>query len=395
MLRSRSVLMSSGMLLVVFGLLILMQTTAQAVQTGTPRPPTITVSHTPFIPSHTPPPTSTRQPTPIPTSTPLDSDQILIVTKLADTDDGVCDSKDCSLREAIGAAAWGATINFSPGLGGTITLSKALEIRKSLTINGPGPKSGNLIISGSDSTRIMIIRGKIIVAISDVTIANGSGAAGDSGGIWNEVGTLRVINVTFQNNKGWSGGAIENSGALTVIGSTFVGNTAEHAGAIDNAGTMTVTNSTFYRNSARAGAIRNSGEAAINNSTFQANSDENSPSIIGNSKTTLRNTIIQGRSGSANCLGAIVDGGHNLQYPGGDCGKTIPLGDPKLGPLQDNGGPTWTMALQPGSAAIGKVPKSKCLPTDQRGMGRLNATCDIGAVQQDGVPLTATPTRNR
>ncbi len=61
--------------------------------------------------------------TPTPTSTqPI----VLVVNKLADTNDGSCDAADCSLREAIAAAVWDSTINFAPGLMGTISLSSRL-----------------------------------------------------------------------------------------------------------------------------------------------------------------------------------------------------------------------------------------------------------------------------
>jgi len=52
-----------------------------------------------------------------------------------------------------------------------------------------------------------------------------------------------------------------------------------------------------------------------------------------------------------------------------------------LGPLQDNGGPTWTMTLQPGSTAIGKGSSKNCPSVDQRGFARLSTMpCDIGAI---------------
>jgi hypothetical protein len=56
------------------------------------------------------------------------------------------------------------------------------------------------------------------------------------------------------------------------------------------------------------------------------------------------------------CSGPVGDGGHNLLFAWSGCrGLT---GNPLLGPLQHNGGPTKTMALSPGSAAIDQVPKT-------------------------------------
>ena len=73
--------------------------------------------------------------------------------------------------------------------------------------------------------------------------------------------------------------------------------------------------------------------------------------------------------------------------------------DPLLGPLQDNGGPTFTHALQFGSPAIDKgnpaTPGSggtACEATDQRGAPRpAGAACDIGAYESNSLPLGEVP----
>src|SRR5262245_4507196 len=58
----------------------------------------------------------------------------------------LADSGADSLRERIGAAVAGDTINFAPGLSGTIVLSGVqLVVNKDLTIQGPGAK--NLTVS--------------------------------------------------------------------------------------------------------------------------------------------------------------------------------------------------------------------------------------------------------
>jgi hypothetical protein len=98
----------------------------------------------------------------------------------------------------------------------------------------------------------------------------------------------------------------------------------------------------------------------------------------------------------ATLVGSILD---NV---GGDCGSSVtdgtcglydstdlPNTDPLLGPLQDNGGPTWTHALQLGSPAIDAIASWACfVDTDQRGLWRpLNgdglpgSLCDIGAYE--------------
>ena len=53
----------------------------------------------------------------------------------------------------------------------------------------------------------------------------------------------------------------------------------------------------------------------------------------------------------------IQDGSCNAAY----------AGDPRLGPLADNGGATWTRLPGPSSPALDKAAPAYCLPTDQRG----------------------------
>src|SRR5215204_5004606 len=68
------------------------------------------------------------------------SASVLSVTKLADTNDSVCDA-DCSLREAIQAAAIGDTIIFARDLrGGIIFLTTTLLINKRIIIDGPNKR---------------------------------------------------------------------------------------------------------------------------------------------------------------------------------------------------------------------------------------------------------------
>jgi hypothetical protein len=61
-------------------------------------------------------------------------------------------------------------------------------------------------------------------------------------------------------------------------------------------------------------------------------------------------------------------------------GSDLVVGDALLGPLDDNGGPTQTHALLPGSPAIDAGDNAFCPVTDQRGAAR-DASCDTGAFE--------------
>ena len=75
---------------------------------------------------------------------------------------------------------------------------------------------------------------------------------------------------------------------------------------------------------------------------------------------------------NANCVGAVPTGTtFDLTFPAGT-GCPGMTGDPHLAALADNGGPTQTLALGSGSAAIDKIPTAGagCPVTDQRGIAR-------------------------
>jgi hypothetical protein len=64
--------------------------------------------------------------------------------------------------------------------------------------------------------------------------------------------------------------------------------------------------------------------------------------------------------------------------------------DPLLGALQNNGGETDTLALQPGSPSIDAGTNDGCPATDQRGVSRpQGSACDIGAFELVPTPPAA------
>jgi hypothetical protein len=99
---------------------------------------------------------------------------------------------------------------------------------------------------------------------------------------------------------------------------------------------------------------------------------------------------------NAAVTGSITDAGNNLSAPSNTgCPNTFLVGGPKIATgLADNGGPTQTIALLNGSAAIDAGPQlagGTCPATDQRGMPRpQGAACDIGAFEAGAIAIAIT-----
>jgi hypothetical protein len=325
------------------------------------------------------------------------------VTTTADTGAG-------SLRAAITSAnltpTVASTINFS--VSGPITLGSPLPAIAntspgSLTIDGSGQA---ITVDGASAHQVLIVNSGAKLIVQNLTIANGVSAFG--GGIINS-GTLTVNNCTFSGNSGTSGGGIYNSGgAITITNSTFSGNGSGDGGGIDNfSGTLTVTNSTFSGNSTEnfGGGILNNvlGTVAVTNCTFSGNNGPvNAGGGIANfGSATLKGTVLAASTGG-NCsvIALPTDAGYNISDDG-SCGfsgtsinnsTTLHL-DPTG--LQNNGGPTKTIALEPDSDAVDFIPVADCtdqssptplrLTTDQRGFRRPDPGnpffCDAGAYE--------------
>jgi hypothetical protein len=301
------------------------------------------------------------------------------------------------------------------------TYKENLSIGVDLNILGSNATT-TIIDGGGGPTVVSISSASAHVALSRLTIRNGGGRYG--AGILNR-GTLRVIDSTLSGNVAFSsfvalGGGIDNTGTLTVSNSTLSGNSARlecsrpcvaEGGGIFNSGTLTINNSTLSGNSAVrsggngfGGGIFNleGGRVTINNSTLSGNSaDTSGGGILNNGAATLQNSIVANSPSGGNCSGTTGTGtmtskGYNLSSDGscdfdgpGDLNNT----DPMLGPLQNNGGPTQTMALPSGSPAVDAGNRSGCtdglghlLKTDQRGKPRPDTEdtggCDIGAFEK-------------
>ncbi len=334
------------------------------------------------------------------------------------------------------------TIDFA--VTGTITLKSALPDLSNTTglmdIEGPGAASLTVARSSASGTPdfgIFTVDANVQAQLVGLAITGGS-SVDYGGGIEND-GMLTVTNSTIDyNSASQFGGGIGNGGTLTVTNSTIADNSAFYAGGIGNGGTMTVTNSTIDNNTVfgnGGGGIGTWSTMTVTNSTIAGNSaltigggivndmpgtlTVTNSTIAGNSAptggglwvggvTALDNTLIAlntsgtGSGATADDIAGTVSStsAYNLIGTGGSGGlvngtngNQVGVADPGLDPngLQNNGGPTQTIALVTGSPAIdagsASIPGVTVPATDQRGALRgpagLNAgtTVDIGAYE--------------
>ena len=332
-----------------------------------------------------------------------------------------------SLREAIAATnntSGEDTITFDNTLmGETITLGGSqLVINDSVTIQGLG--ADQLTISGNDDSRIFLF-GSVDAAtytIADITLTDGEVARGDepspqTGGaisLNNPDDTLIIERSVISDSAANGGGAIfiGNGAELRISDSALINNEANFSGsAILTGGNVDVeiVNSTISGNASlnNLGALTvqtagtQSGAMTLRNVTVANNTGNGLQTITGTNSTstfTIGNSILAD-NGNANFvgggLGAIFNSlGHNVfddqSVPSTMAGDQVNT-DPRLDPLNDNGGPTPTHGLGPGSRAVNMGSNAlavdangNALVNDQRGDGFariLFDTVDVGAFE--------------
>src|SRR5215212_2030143 len=368
------------------------------------------------------------------------SDAKLTLSNLAVADGAVSDSGGAILNrgtlEVSNSTLSGNSARFGFGGGGgifnevgTVSVINSTISGNSATGEGSGGWGGGILNSG----------GTLEVIKSTLSGNSSEGNSGTGGGIYNQSGTATVSNSTISGNRSstYAGGIFNGGDTVSLINSTISDNSSPYGGGgILNYGTLEVSKSTLSGNSSTlsccsyGGSIASfSGTLEVSNSTFSGNSAGVSGGGIGifggtvsvinstlfgnsaadgsgifkdlNGTATFKNTIVaQSPSASGqNCSGfEISDGGYNIDSDT-SCGFTQATGslsntDPLLDPagLQDNGGRTQTIALQPDSPAVDLVGQGACPPptTDQRGVGRpQEEACDSGAfelVQQPTPP---------
>jgi hypothetical protein len=298
--------------------------------------------------------------------------------------------------------------NSNAGLYNTSFFNTALlTIANSIVRDNSGPGISTYTSHGQSNTVIL-----------NCTIS-GNSTKGEGGGISSfgfegNVSTS-VENSDISGNSARSGGGIacDQFSGLSIVNSTISGNSAGSGGGVSGLDLTTgisIMNSTISGNSAGTvgGGVAIAGSGIVANSTISDNSAASGGGIYnGGPFATLQisNTILNAGASGANIVndgGTITSDGYNLSSDDGGGYLTGPGDqintDPLLAPLQDNGGPTFTHALLPGSPAINEGDPNFTPPPsyDQRGPNFYRVrdlNIDIGSFEvQAGIGPRQRPT---
>ena len=270
-------------------------------------------------------------------------------------------------------------------------------------------------------------------------------AASDGGGALDseDSGTWNISHTTIDGNEGGQGGGIgtfETDSVVNVDHSTLSNNTSHEAGgaillccndseasaAAASGSSATIVDSTITGNhQASDAAVSVEGAANITYSTVTDNANDATPDGLSagthhkvsataegtNPATgvvadtiTLAGTVLAQPHGAANCSatdgGTITSNGYNFSDDAScnlvGTGDQASAGDPVLGALADNGGPTRTRLPGATSPLLDAIPVAACVingvTDDQRGISRPQGTgCDVGAVEVAVVPIEIAP----
>lgn len=327
-----------------------------------------------------------------------------------------------SLDAAIEATGNGDVVDVHPGTYSSPSYVGVPSSRR-LTIRGAGPAATTLLESLVIHSRARVTisgvrvqgvtngitvqpEGRLVLEDSEITASGGYGLAASTrstvrvsrctissnqnSGVWS-IGRLDVIDSTVRDN-GVGGVHLSRAGAITR--STITGNAGGGIYSDHDTGSLRVTSSTISGNhGAIVGAgirLRRPGRAILDHVTITGNAaTARGGGVAGDGPAgqfTVRSSIIAGNTApvgpdcSTTGLRALAP---SLIEDATDCAiaGTVISADPLLGPLQDNGGPTVTHALLPGSPALAALASpATCRQADQRGVARV-VPCDMGAFE--------------
>ncbi len=290
-------------------------------------------------------------------------------------DYGTANLTNCTVSGNKASGNGGGVFSYNSSGGGSASLTDCTVTGNAAGAFGGSGSGGGLFCKGP------------AINLTDCTVSNNT-ASQSAGGLWSysttSPGLTTLANCTVSGNTaGTSGGGVENfTGKAYLTNCTLSANVASGGGGggvfnFDGNATTALTDCTLSGNSAASGGggLLNSGTAILTGT------------IVAGNKSTANASV------ASDIAGASVSGTFNLIGTGGSGGlmngvggNIVGVSDPHLGALGSYGGPTQTMALLPGSMAIGNgtmanYPGTKIpITTDQRGLAR-GSKVDIGAFQ--------------
>ncbi|MDM8524087.1 choice-of-anchor Q domain-containing protein [Desulfococcaceae bacterium HSG8] len=308
----------------------------------------------------------------------------------------------------------GGDVCYDGGDGGGIYISDAEVMLRSSTVdnNGAGSgESGLVYVNGSlggSGGGIYLSSG--ILTLENSTVSNNSagagadasamadgGGGGSGGGIYLSSGTLTLENSTVSSNSAGAGGKGDVSGTPGAV-VPIDGDGGSGGGIYVDSGMLVLGNSTVSDNSA--------GVRARDGSWNLAEDGSGGGIYIKAGTVSARNTILAANavkeSGKGpDCMGIFISEDYNIIENMSECNfqqrPNDQITDPLVKPLADNGGPTWTHALEVSSPAIDAgscttIDGKPLVSTDQRGISRphpAGGSCDIGAYEHEQIPPNA------
>jgi hypothetical protein len=303
-----------------------------------------------------------------------------------------------------GIVNWGGTATIT---GCTITGNRASEAggiyasgRGSLTLSS-STISGNSTIDDGGGIQVL----NCAASITDCTIS-GNSASNNGGGIeflytiTNTQFPATLTQCTVANNTASSYGGgicVLRDGLVTIADSTITGNAANKGAGIYAVAatqlmgaTLTLLSSTVAGNQASGAGGGLYISAPLGSATKASLTD----TLIANNSAPGGGPDVSGTVLATSAYNLIGNGDGSTGLANGTNGNLVgttasPI-DPRLGPLTNNGGPTATMALLPGSPAFDAGSSANAPQYDQRGPGYsrvVGSAIDIGAfeVQPAGV----------
>ncbi|MFK7954596.1 MAG: choice-of-anchor Q domain-containing protein [Lysobacterales bacterium] len=299
------------------------------------------------------------------------------------------------------------------GVGTSVQITNSQLVANSADLQGGGIFSqGITSISGTQFSEnvtgidLNFRRGGAIAHVGpgllDLTESSLSFNAATIGGGISASAPVSITNSSFSSNSANSlGGGLFVSSDLVLNRSTLAANTANNGAAahISGSGVARIYDTTIYANSGVQGivsgafaALRTNSPLIVKNSTLVGNAPSAMASTATNATWIVTNTVIFD-SAITDCFDQekSLDVNRNNFFGDGSCTANavdFQVGDPMLGPLENNGGMTFSHAPLSGSPLVDAGTNTDCANIDQTGTPRPidgnsdgDEDCDIGSVE--------------